>query len=194
MAIWKKAMDYLGLGPDDAYDDYEPAPEPERMARQPRAVREPELHRPARGYAPEPEYEASVRPLPASRPSFPSRDADVVARRPGPPPDDSSVQPRPINAPRQVAATRSPSGGGSEPYTVRPRRFDAAQEVADKFKDGLPVIMNLEATDREVARRLIDFASGLCYALDGSMEKVASGVYLLKPVPPRPSGYGDDFA
>lgn len=194
MAIWKKAMDYLGLGPDDAYDDYEPAPEPERMARQPRPVREPEPHRASRGYAPEPEYEASVRPLPPTRPSFPSRDTDVVARRPVPPPDDSSVQPRPINAPRQAPAPRSSGASSSEPYTVRPRRFDSAQEVADKFKDGLPVIMNLEATDREVARRLIDFASGLCYALDGSMEKVASGVYLLKPVPPRPSGYDDDFA
>ena len=51
------------------------------------------------------------------------------------------------------------------------------------FKEGLPVIMNLENTDREVTRRLIDFASGLCYGLNGSMEKVASGVYLLKPLP-----------
>ena len=69
----------------------------------------------------------------------------------------------------------------SDPYTVRPRRFDSAQEIADKFKEGQPVIMNLEATERDVSRRLIDFASGLCYGLNGSMEKVASGVYLLKP-------------
>ena len=64
----------------------------------------------------------------------------------------------------------------ADPHTVRPRRFDSAQEIADKFKEGQPVIMNLEATDREVSRRLIDFASGLCYGLNGSMEKVASGV------------------
>lgn len=78
-----------------------------------------------------------------------------------------------------------------EPATVRPRRFDQAQEVADKFKDGQPVIMNLEGSDREVARRLIDFASGLCYGLDGSMEKVANGVYLLKPVAAR--GARDEY-
>ena len=80
-----------------------------------------------------------------------------------------------------------------EPSTVRPRRFDQAQEVADKFKDGQPVIMNLEGTEREVARRLIDFASGICYALDGSMEKVATGVYLLKPPigVPRQARYDD---
>jgi cell division inhibitor SepF len=52
--------------------------------------------------------------------------------------------------------------------------------------------MNLEATDREVSRRLIDFASGLCYGLNGTMEKVASGVYLLKPVGARGGSYGGD--
>ena len=78
-----------------------------------------------------------------------------------------------------------------EPHTVRPRRFDQAQEVADKFKEGQPVIMNLEGSDREVARRLIDFASGLCYGLDGSMEKVANGVYLLKPAASRGVRYDD---
>ena len=83
---------------------------------------------------------------------------------------------------------------GSDPYTIRPRRFDSAQEIADKFKDGQPVIMNLEATDREVSRRLIDFASGLCYGLDGTMEKVASGVYLLKPAGARGGSYaGEGF-
>jgi len=78
-----------------------------------------------------------------------------------------------------------------EPHTVRPRRFDQAQEVADKFKDGQPVIMNLEGTERDVARRLIDFASGICYSLDGTMEKVATGVYLLKPASQRPYRYDD---
>ena len=75
---------------------------------------------------------------------------------------------------------------------VRPRRFDSAQEIADKFKEGQPVIMNLEATERDVSRRLIDFASGLCYGLNGSMEKVASGVYLLKPASAR-SGHAADL-
>ena len=160
MSMWKKAMDYLGLGPDDAYDDYDVAPEPER-------------------------------PMRTTRPSFPTSTVnDVANRRPLPANDDSSVQPRPINprpapAPRVVASAQ-----GADPYTVRPRRFDSAQELADKFKEGLPVIMNLEAADREVSRRLIDFASGLCYGLNGSMEKVATGVYLLKPIP-RPNSYDD---
>ena len=79
----------------------------------------------------------------------------------------------------------------AEPATVRPRRFDQAQELADKFKDGQPVILNLEAAERDVARRLIDFASGVCYSLDGSMEKIATGVYLLKPPPGRVHRFDD---
>ena len=74
---------------------------------------------------------------------------------------------------------------------MKPRRFDQAQEIADRFKEGLPVIMNLEGTEREVSRRLIDFASGLCYGLNGSMEKVASGVYLLKPLARVNPGYDE---
>ncbi|MEI7546778.1 MAG: cell division protein SepF [Actinomycetota bacterium] len=206
MSMWKKAMDYLGLGPDDAYDDYDMAPEPERPMRANRAPMRDDMGRQQRGGQQggyqqmgyqqggyQQEYEPELPPVRtvASRPSFPSSQPDVAIRRPVPASDDSSVQPRPINPrPAPSVARVAPPPSGTDPYTVKPRRFDSAQEVADKFKDGLPVIMNLEAADREVARRLIDFASGLCYGLNGSMEKVATGVYLLKPLP-RHSGYDD---
>jgi len=168
-------MDWLGLGPDDAYDDYDAAQEPERQSRPQRNTREEPASRSQRAYQGDYESDGTVRTMPA-RPSYPTRDADLTGRRPVPATDDSNVQPRPINTPRQQGPSST-----SDPYTVRPRRFDAAQEVADKFKEGQPVIMNLEASDREVSRRLIDFASGLCYGLNGTMEKVATGVYLLKP-------------
>jgi cell division inhibitor SepF len=187
MPIWRNAMDWLGLGPDDAYDDYDSAQEPERAARSPRHQREEPAPRGQRGYQGEHEPDGTVRTMPA-RPSYPTRDADLTGRRPVPATDDSNVQPRPINTQRQAPTNMA------DPYTVRPRRFDSAQEVADKFKEGQPVIMNLEAADREVSRRLIDFASGLCYGLNGTMEKVATGVYLLKPIPPRKGGYdGGEF-
>ncbi len=187
MAMWKKAMDYLGLGPDESYDEYDVAPEPERPMRTARQPRD-EGPRQQRGYATEYEAEAPVRSV-AARPSFPTSTVnDGISRRPVPANDDSAVQPRPIN-PRSAPRV-PPVAVGADPYTVRPRRFDSAQEIADKFKEGLPVIMNLEAADREVSRRLIDFASGLCYGLNGSMEKVATGVYLLKPVA-RPNSYDE---
>ncbi len=188
--MWKKAMDYLGLGPDDAYDDYDEAAEPERPSRQSRAPRE--EPRQQGGYAND--YDDAPQRSGSGRATFPSNASaapDVAVRRPVAAGDKSSVQPRPSN-PRiiPIAKTSSGAGGSGDPYTVKPRRFDSAQELADKFKEGLPVIMNLEAADREVSRRLIDFASGLCYGLNGSMEKVASGVYLLKPLP-NPTGYDD---
>jgi cell division inhibitor SepF len=177
MSFWKRTMDYLGLGPDDAYDDYDLEDDYEPA---PRHRRAPEPEPRGRGYREETGSEGVVRTLP-SRPTFPSRDFDPSQARRNPERDESGVQPRP----------QRPSGGNVEPATVRPRRFDQAQEVADKFKDGQPVIMNLEGSDREVARRLIDFASGLCYGLDGSMEKVANGVYLLKPAAARSPRYDD---
>lgn len=188
MSIMKRAMDFLGLGPDDAYDDYDAPYEPERPARAPRSAREPEqVHRSGRStYEPEDEH---VRAAPA-RPSFPLRESESVApRRPQQPTDDSSVQPRPTNPRPATPNVRTLPAGSNEPTTVKPRRFDQAQEIADRFKEGLPVIMNLEHAERDVARRLIDFASGICYGLNGSMEKVASGVYLLKPIGRPANGY-----
>lgn len=197
MSLWKKTMDYLGLGPDDAYDDYGDYEDPAPAPRQSRGSRDADQRSSQSGpptanreWDGESDGDGAVRTVPA-RPSFPSRDFDASPSRraaAGARSDDSGVQVRPV-----PSNLRSVPGGPMEPHTVRPRRFDQAQEVADKFKDGQPVIMNLEGTEREVARRLIDFASGICYALDGSMEKVATGVYLLKPPAPQRAPRYDDY-
>jgi cell division inhibitor SepF len=64
---------------------------------------------------------------------------------------------------------------------VVPKTFNDAQSVADKLKADVPVIINLQSADSDLTRRLIDFASGLTYALDGSMQRVADRVFLLTP-------------
>jgi cell division inhibitor SepF len=178
MSFWKKSMEYLGLGPDDAYDDYEDTDDQE-PPRKGRSSRDDSRSGRSGSAWPAESDEASARQAP-SRPSYPSRDFESSSRR-GPDESGTMSRPRPVSQPQRPAAPPP----GAEPATVRPRRFDQAQELADKFKDGQSVILNLEATERDVARRLIDFASGVCYALDGSMEKVATGVYLLKPAPMR---------
>src|SRR5436189_1326308 len=66
-------------------------------------------------------------------------------------------------------------------HLVIPRSFNDAQQIADKFKDAIPVILNLQNTDGDLSKRLIDFASGLTYALDGGMQRVADKVFLLTP-------------
>jgi cell division inhibitor SepF len=175
-------MDFLGLGPDDAYDDYDMPVEHDRPVRS-RSARDPEPRSSRYDYDDEP-----VRTAP--RGNMAADTGTVSTRRPQQPSDDSSVHPRPSN-PKPVPPTvrTLPSGASGEPATVKPRRFDQAQEIADRFKEGMPVIMNLESAEREVSRRLIDFASGLCYGLNGTMEKVASGVYLLKPASRHSSHY-----
>jgi cell division inhibitor SepF len=76
--------------------------------------------------------------------------------------------------------TARPSGA-SAIHKSEPKRFNEAREVADRFKDGTAVIMNLQSTEDTIARRLVDFASGLVYGLDGKIEMIANRVYLLSP-------------
>jgi cell division inhibitor SepF len=66
-------------------------------------------------------------------------------------------------------------------HLVVPKSFNDAQQVADQFKDAVPVILNLQSTDTDLSKRLIDFASGLTYALDGGMQRIADKVFLLTP-------------
>ena len=66
-------------------------------------------------------------------------------------------------------------------HLVAPRAFNDAKQIADRFKAQVPVIINLQSADTELSKRLIDFASGLTYALDGSMQRVADKVFLLTP-------------
>jgi cell division inhibitor SepF len=73
------------------------------------------------------------------------------------------------------------NGADVRVHLVTPYSFNDAQEVADKFKEDTPVILNLQTTDSELAKRLIDFTSGLTYALGGGMQKIADKTFLLTP-------------
>lgn len=64
---------------------------------------------------------------------------------------------------------------------IEPRAYDEAQEIIDNLKEGRPVVINFEDTDRELARRIIDFLSGGAYALDGTTEKISNYVFLFVP-------------
>jgi cell division inhibitor SepF len=155
--MWRKAMLYLGLGPDEEYDDYEAIDEPVAPSRTtpsvtPRAYSQP--------YAADPDGSGPVRTLQPQ----PVESVGVSAVRPRNP------VVRPI--------VPIPS---AKPHVVSPTSFNDVQEMADKYKVNQPVIMNLQAADRDLSRRLIDFASGLCYGLGGQMERVANQVYLLTP-------------
>ncbi|HEX3691865.1 MAG TPA: cell division protein SepF [Solirubrobacteraceae bacterium] len=73
------------------------------------------------------------------------------------------------------------SNGDVRVHLVIPKSFNDAQQIADKFKDSIPVILNLQGAETDLSKRLIDFASGLTYALDGGMQRIADKVFMLTP-------------
>jgi cell division inhibitor SepF len=84
-------------------------------------------------------------------------------------------------APRRPQALPPADVGLAQVHLVVPRGFNDAKQIADRFKRSVPVIVNLQDADVELSKRLIDFASGLTYALNGSMQRIADKVFLLTP-------------
>jgi cell division inhibitor SepF len=154
---WHRALVYFGLAEDEAYDDElesysEPEPDP------------------ASSYRERP----NVRRLSSSRRRRDEID-DIFA-------DDLDREPRSSAGLRPVAASRGNGRSGEvRVHFVAPKSFNDVQDVADKFKDTIPVILNLQGTDTDLSKRLIDFSSGLTYALDGGMQRIADKVFLLTP-------------
>ena len=72
-------------------------------------------------------------------------------------------------------------GGDLQVHLVIPKNFNDAQQIADQYKEHIPVILNLQGSDTDLSKRLIDFSSGLTYALDGGMQRIADKVFLLTP-------------
>jgi cell division inhibitor SepF len=195
-SMWRKAMLYLGLGPDDEYDDFDVTGEHQRgaparsVARRTEAQHDPEPSGSVRTLAPTPGEtpngherhdagRANGRPLEGGRaargdPSAEHDRADGEARA-------GARRASSERSSGRGAVVRPLPTGSSKPFVVGPRSFNDAQEVADKFKVNVPVIVNLQGVERDLARRLVDFSSGLCYGLGGQMERVANQVYLLTP-------------
>ena len=187
----RKILAYLGLA-DDEYSDYDDldrrtyprsgsvsdryeddyAPEPPRRASRP--------SRPESGYERDDAYqdprEPRLRPVPV-RPVGGVGQPEPLARRGG----GLRISPQPKETAGEVS-------------TVAPRTFGDAKEIADHLKANRPVIVNLESADADLQRRLIDFCSGVAYALGCRMERIAKQIFLFSPsnvtVRPEDRGYG----
>ncbi len=100
-------------------------------------------------------------------------------------------RPAPVTPLRRPTAVRQPAAGAvNEILTVHPKQYRDAQVIAESFRDGIPVIINLSQMSDADARRLIDFASGLSLGLYGRIERVTSKVFLLSPESIAVSGQG----
>jgi cell division inhibitor SepF len=174
-SFMKKTMVYLGLL-DDEYDEYDDLEDHAPRGFSAATRVEPR----SQDYEQAEEFSGGmsrVRTIPreSAQPSQQSR------------PAPSNVAPRP-SAVRAVPVdpTMNPTGPAPAPasgrvHVVAPSRFGDAKEIADRLKDNRPVIVNLQMADRDLQRRMIDFCSGVTYALSGEMEKVADQVFLLAP-------------
>jgi cell division inhibitor SepF len=151
---WHRTLVYFGLAEDDAYEDEEVEPyhEPEPASEEP-----------------------NVRRLSTRR----RRDEidDIFAD--DAPPERRTTALRPVGGGARGGNGRN--GGDVRVHFVAPKSFNDVQDVADKFKESIPVILNLQGTDTDLSKRLIDFSSGLTYALDGGMQRIADKVFLLTP-------------
>lgn len=91
------------------------------------------------------------------------------------------AEPPTLPPPQRPAVVRTMPVTAAKVHVVDPGGFNDAQQVGDRMKANQPVIVNLQGLDRDLQRRLIDFCSGLAYALNGSMARVADEVFLLTP-------------
>ncbi len=163
MSNWmKNARTWLGLGNEEFYDDEYGDPMDEGYEDD--YYDEPEPARPA--------ARPQVRAVPAGAPGPSGADEWEES--------EAGVRVLPA-ADGETRSVVRPLPSNSNPHVVVLRSFNDVQEVADTFKRSQPVILNLGSVDKELSRRIIDFASGLCYGLEGNMERVAEAVFLVTP-------------
>ena len=157
--VWNRALVYFGIVEEEQYWDDEAFDAEEELDRGYRERERPNVRRLHAGRRRGAEFEDWSDPDDV-QPTAVLRQGGGSSRR----------------APREAVAAAS-----VRVHHVVPRNFDDAKPVADKFKDAVPVILNLQGTDPDLSKRLIDFSSGLTYALNGGMQRIADKVFLLTP-------------
>jgi len=165
-SLWKKTLFYLGLVDDDQIESSEDPGGSEPPSRV-RTVEPPAMPRPSR-----------QKEVAASRSS-----GAIAGRRVEPP---KTARRRMSPNPRLAEAgvfVESPTGAAlsGESEVIEARTFSDAQALADFIRAGTPVVLDLRTTEPAMVRRLVDFATGLTYALEGRMAKVNQGVILITP-------------
>ena len=159
----KRAAAWLGLVTDDRYADYDDRDSTERTE----GISREEL------LAAQDRQPASVTPLDPRRPVSSPHGASSIQ-----PHGASPIQPQ---GAAPAPAPHSRTADVSRIITVHPRTYNEARTIGEHFRDGVPVIMNLTEMEDVDAKRLVDFAAGLIFGLQGTIERVTSKVFLLSP-------------
>jgi cell division inhibitor SepF len=158
--VWHRTLVYFGIAEDDeAYEEETLAPQEELEQSYQERASVKKVERVGRG----------------TTRRRPSADFDDIFA------EDDGFRTQRSNVIRPVPVPTPVERGPVKVHLVVPKNFNDAQLIADKFKSEIPVILNLQSCDTELSKRLIDFSSGLTYALDGGIERVADKVFLLTP-------------
>jgi cell division inhibitor SepF len=150
--LWSRTLVYFGIAEEEEWDD-------DSLETSERPVEERHRRRDRQ----------NVRRLPSTSNGDEEEWASEESAAP-PPRRDRSSRLRSVSTPAPAKV-----------HLVAPRAFNDAKQIADRFKQAMPVIVNLQDADQELSKRLIDFSSGLTYALNGSMQRIADKVFLLTP-------------
>ncbi len=192
--VMRRMLEWLGL--TDSVDEFDPdyqerspqyydpeptpAPAPPRNSNVQVYAEPPERRSPSTGRFSNPELRYGDPRIAERRASEPeTRESRHVMVGEAPERPGSGEPLRGFNASASVKPI--PSSPKPSVHILYPKRFRDATEVADLMRDGQPVILNLQNAERDLPRRMIDFCSGVTYALDGKMERVAESVFLLTP-------------
>ena len=129
------------------------------------------------------EEESAYSPPPEPEPARPSRQQQSQSAGRGAFSGSygESAGPRKSGLTREEKVVNLSSAPQLKVVLFKPERFETAAEIADSLRDKCTVVMNLEQTGKDIARRLIDFLSGVAYAQDGKIKKVASSTYIITP-------------
>jgi len=170
--LWHRTLVYFGLAEDESYydDDEEvtaATADIDRTYKERGSVRR--IERPRRS-------RSEVDEIYSDEPAPPPR-----RRRTEPPPAGYGDDTGAATAVLRRDSSRDEVTTAVKVHLIAPRSFNDAQQIADRFKNAIPVIINLQAAEPELSKRLIDFGSGLTYALDGGMQRIAEKVFLLTP-------------
>ncbi|WP_267420360.1 MULTISPECIES: cell division protein SepF [unclassified Curtobacterium] len=170
----KKTMVYLGLADEELeYEDEPQSAQPQSRAPQ---------QQPPAPAAQQHETPAPAAAAPAAAPAAAAPEAKA------PHTHQRGAQVTPLRRSHTTAQKATPVQEMNEILTVHPREYKDAQSIAESFRDGIPVIINLSQMTESDARRMIDFASGLSLGLYGKIERVTNKVFLLSPAHVAVSG------
>jgi cell division inhibitor SepF len=167
-STWRKSLEYFGLvegdyADDAAYRQHETGSS-QTLTEDPIAA---------------PRVEADPAPRRASRGRGREDDIDEIFSEDDIGPRGRSRRSMGVVEPLTDTGSVSDSSSDFSMHVVTPRSFNDAQQVADEFKRSKPVIINLQSS--ELSKRLIDFSSGMTYALGGGMQRISQGIFLLTP-------------